>query len=152
MSEADYYPAGAYNDPNAPYNQPPEPDEKEFDVTVTYTMTKADILATCDYTTEMVEDCDIDDDGKPYSHRYSVEHTDNVDWNEEFSQQRISPIQLFNELKVYVVNEIRLNKEFLSQAIYADEKRKLKKEIKRLELILKSCEGWEFEDIDFDEE
>ena len=31
MSEKDYYPAGAYNDPNAPYNQPePVEDTDEF--------------------------------------------------------------------------------------------------------------------------
>lgn len=37
MRESDYYPAGAYNDPNAPFNQV-DPPETEFDVTVGITL------------------------------------------------------------------------------------------------------------------
>jgi hypothetical protein len=33
MRDSDYYPEGAYNDQNAPYNQPTVP-EKEFDVVI----------------------------------------------------------------------------------------------------------------------
>lgn len=32
--ESDYYPAGAYSDPNAPYNELPEPEWITFDTTI----------------------------------------------------------------------------------------------------------------------
>ena len=39
MSDRDYYPAGAYSDPNAPYNQC-EPPEIDLEVKVTETLVK----------------------------------------------------------------------------------------------------------------
>jgi hypothetical protein len=45
MKESDYYPAGAYSDPNAPYNQC-EPPEIELDVTVSETLTRASSIVT----------------------------------------------------------------------------------------------------------
>ena len=47
MSERDYYPAGAYNDPNAPYNECEAP-EIELDVTVTETVMKTGTIVTND--------------------------------------------------------------------------------------------------------
>ena len=45
MSDRDYYPAGAYSDPNAPYNQC-EPPEIELEVTVTETLVKNTAIIT----------------------------------------------------------------------------------------------------------
>lgn len=45
MRDRDYYPAGAYNDPNAPYNQC-EPPEISLDVTVTETLVKQSYIVT----------------------------------------------------------------------------------------------------------
>ena len=45
MSDRDYYPAGAYNDPNAPYNQCDHP-EIELGVTVTEYLTKSTSIIT----------------------------------------------------------------------------------------------------------
>ena len=46
MRNSDYYPAGAANDPNAPYNEV-EPPEREFDCSATMVLNK-DTLVTTD--------------------------------------------------------------------------------------------------------
>lgn len=56
MRERDYYPAGAYNDPNAPYNECEAP-EIELDVTVHEALVKSSAIITNDawYVTEYEE-------------------------------------------------------------------------------------------------
>ena len=51
MSEADYYPAGAYNDPNASYNQPIIP-ERDFDLTISQSLSKDVTVSTDNYIPE----------------------------------------------------------------------------------------------------
>ncbi len=56
MSDRDYYPAGAYSDPNAPYNQC-DPPEIDLEVTVYETLVKNSSIVTNDawYVTECEE-------------------------------------------------------------------------------------------------
>lgn len=49
MRDRDYYPAGAYNDPNAPYNEFELPDI-EVTATVNIAMTKDIVVTTDQYT------------------------------------------------------------------------------------------------------
>ena len=49
MRDSDYYPAGAYNDPNAPYNEVELP-EIEVTATVNIAMTKDIVVTTDQYT------------------------------------------------------------------------------------------------------
>lgn len=55
MRDLDYYPAGAYNDANAPYNEVEAPDI-EVTATVNIAMTKDIVVTTDQYT--------IDEDGR----------------------------------------------------------------------------------------
>lgn len=87
MSEADYYPAGAYNDPDAPYNQPVIP-EREFDITVSQSLSKEITVWTDDYCTEY-----DDEDGNTYV------NTEDTDWNKVFEENNYhTPLQLIQLL------------------------------------------------------
>ena len=61
MFDSDYYPAGAYNDPHAPYNEEYYP-ERDFDVTMTYTIERCETITTDDYVCEG----GADEDGEYY--------------------------------------------------------------------------------------
>ena len=67
MSEADYYPAGAYSDPNAPYNEPVIP-ERDFDIDVEFVMSKTVTVTTNDYAPDY-----DDEDGRENA---NTENTD----------------------------------------------------------------------------
>lgn len=55
--ESGYYPPGAENDPNAPYNQPSDPDPVAIEVTVSVTLSKVVTVEVDDYGVE-VDDYD----------------------------------------------------------------------------------------------
>jgi hypothetical protein len=57
MKESDYYPAGAYSDPNAPYNQVDVP-EKDFEVTCSQSLSRTAIVTTNDYIPCVDEGCE----------------------------------------------------------------------------------------------
>jgi len=91
MRDRDYYPAGAYDDPNAPYNQSEQPD-KDFGVTCSQTLSKEVTVTTNKYTLE----CDYDEDG-------FWKHTDTSDicWADEYKSNGyhtpLKLLQLFKE-------------------------------------------------------
>jgi hypothetical protein len=57
MKESDYYPAGAWNDPDAPYNWHEQP-EIELEITVSLTISKTVKVWVNDYETSIEEDPD----------------------------------------------------------------------------------------------
>lgn len=127
MRESDYYPAGAYKDPNAPYNMP-ENDPVEFDVSITTHLVKKTQLETNQYILE----------GDQYYHDYD---TSEVDWDLAYSETFYDVPQLLDKLVALVMPEL-------------EELRKNKNEnVSRryeLEKIVDSCKGWEtdFTEID----
>ena len=95
MRDSDYYPAGAANDPNAPYNEYENPD-RDFDVTCSQTLSTTVTVTTNNY----LYICDEDEDGK-----YVDYDTSDTNWAEEYhSNDYHTPMQL-----------IHLFKEFLEQ-------------------------------------
>lgn len=71
MRERDYYPAGAYDDPNAPYNQV-EPPEVEIDIYASFTVERCCTILTDNvYHDEdgwwLCDDASLDDE---YSKNY----------------------------------------------------------------------------------
>lgn len=90
MREADYYPAGAYNDPNAPWNEPVIP-EKDFDITVSQSLSKDITVCTDQYRPEY-----DDEDGRTYA------NTEDTDWNTVFENNNyhtpLQLLQLFGEV------------------------------------------------------
>lgn len=123
---SDYYPAGAYNDPNAPYNEEVV-QERDFEVNVTYTLAKDNIgVMTNDYVPEYDEE-----DGRT---TYNTEYTD---WEEVYKEQHYSVLQMLDLLKEYVSKE-------LSNDVTASRKRFLQR-------VLEDCDGWELVESEYEE-
>lgn len=118
------YPAGA-DTPDAPWNQW-EPDDREFDVTVSVTITKETRLTTKDYYVEFDEE-----NGRKYY------ITDDTDWDKAYNNCEPSVPEMLEELKTYIKKELEENKSI-------DYQRKCK-----LQRMLDASEGWEIEETYF---
>lgn len=119
MRDRDYYPAGAYNDPNAPYNEVGVP-ERDFEVDVEYVLQKKDVLVTTnDYVPEFDEE---------------TGHTDantlETDWKKAYEDGHYTIPELLEELKNYIKEDLERYK---GSSI---KERQLKE-------MLEDCEGWE---------
>lgn len=122
MRDSDYYPAGAYNDPNAPYNWP-ENDPKPFDCFVSQTLSKTSEVYTDQYIAE--------DDGEGYVDYDLCE----VDWvNEYHENDHYTPIQLIELYKKELETKLELAES--------------KKEKKWIEHMIEECNGWTEDDYE----
>jgi hypothetical protein len=143
MKDSDYYPAGAYNDPNAPYNQY-DNEPIDVDVTVTITLSKDTVVSTDNYIAEEWEDWDNDDEGG-YIHTGGVDFDySNVDFLEEYEKCEFTIPQLLDELVKLAQDKINAIKD--SQEFSASGKTRNGKkiqEIRRLQAIINDASGWE---------
>lgn len=132
MRESDYYPEGAYNDPSAPYNQY-EPDEKEFDVTCSQTLSKTVTVYTTNYEDEVDEE--YDDEGHKCGYYWC--DTSSVDWKEEYAENDYhTPAQL-----------IALFKRYLEDMVNGTETSS--KSPSFLKRLIEECDGWCEDDTEF---
>ena len=118
MSEKDFYPAGAYNDPSAPYNEPVIP-ATSFDIDVTVTLKKSVSVTTEDYIPEYDDETGHTD-----------ANTENTNWKDAFEQEHYSLPQLLDKLKVYLRHDI-------SMSVGCTQR------VRSLQLMLEDCENWE---------
>ena len=122
MASSDYYPAGAYNDPNAPYNQVElEPIEVDADVTVTLQNTLT--VTTDNYA--------VDEDGIDLLDKYS-------DVEELVRKQHKSIPALLAELVKYI------NGELAGGNISSSRRQELK-------AMLNDCQGWQVDNIEIED-
>jgi len=128
MSERDYYPPGAYDDPNAPYNEIEVP-ERDFDVLISQTLSKNTEVLTNDYLYhEWVEE---DEMGKRLEKEWD---TSDTNWEEAYINNHYTPLQL-----------IELFKEHLEKALESTEDKSTKK---RYQELIKECSDWVEDDIE----
>lgn len=126
MAEKDYYPAGAYSDPSAPYNEPVIK-ERDFDIEVEFVMRKTVTVTTNDYIPEY-----NDEDGREYV------NTDDTNWENAYDESGHYTIpELLQELESYI------NQDLLR---YKGSSR----ETRRLNELLESCRGWKVEEKTFE--
>ena len=123
------YPLGADNS-FAPWNQV-ENSEIERDCEVTETITRKITLSTTDYIAE--EDRD-DDFGKCIS-----ADTSETDWEEEYSNQEYTVLELIDKLKAYVEEDIKNTSPNTGKG-------------RELQRLLSACDGWEQVDLEVREE
>ena len=117
-SATDYYPAGAYNDPSAPYNEVSIP-ERDFDVNVCQTLEKYVTVTTDDYIPE------YDDWDK--SVHYDTSETN---WKEVYHDNDYhTPLQLIELFKQCLEENLKNGIVFKSPRYTED--------------LIKECEGWE---------
>lgn len=120
MSARDYYPAGAYDDPDAPYNQS-EPPAIERTCEVVETISRTVEVSTTNYAYYPPE---------PWNGIYSGEYdTENVDWQEEYDEQYLSLVGLIANMRDLL---LKLDTNTLSR----HERHLLKR-------VLEESEGWE---------
>lgn len=126
-SAADYYPAGAYNDPNAPYNEVEVP-EKDFDIDVEFVMRKSVTVTTNDYVPSYP-----DEEGY-------VEPADTSDtnWENAYDNSGHYTIpEMLEELKQYVLEDMKTCSPNTCKGA-------------SLKRLLESCEGWDVYDKTFE--
>lgn len=120
-----YYPAGAENDPNAPYNQVDVP-KKEFDIECEFVMRKVVNVETNDYVVE------IDDEN---GHEYA--NTENTDWGSAFTNSGHFTIQdLLDELREYVINDMNTCSPNTCKGAH-------------LKRLLDACDGWDTSETNY---
>ena len=128
MRDADYYPAGAYNDPNAPYNQV-EPPEIEAEVNMSFTVERIATITTDEVWWdedgwELAADADI---GKAYDDYY------------------VGIPEMLEELTKYVKGEMEVLEKFIKSRTANKEERERYRYLQR---IIDSAVGWEVTDSD----
>ena len=101
MKDSDYYPAGAYSDPNAPYNQSDVP-EKEFEITCSQSLSKTVTVTTDNYIPGASGvDYEPDDEGGCCAVGWQdPDDTSDTNWAEEYhDNDHYTPIQLIELFK-----------------------------------------------------
>ena len=131
MSYSDNYPAGAANDPRAPYNQV-DPEAVAFNVAATFTLEK-----TVELTTVQYEGGETDDEG--YTEPYD---TLGVDWKDEFEKQQYNPVELLEKLADIVEQNLDVIR---SKLLYLHPEWRtgyLTTEIRRYKGMIECARGW----------
>lgn len=135
MGDTGYYPTGAQNDPNAPYNEPITP-KRNFNVTISQTLSKDVVVKTDQYKTEY----DAEDN-------CSCVNTEDTNWSEEYAKQHYTPLKLikiFKEyLKIKLKEHMELDESRLNANVFAWDRTKT-----RLEHLIQECEGWTEDEIE----
>ena len=128
MRDRDYYPAGAYNDPNAPYNEVELPDiEVSCEVTVTLTKKDAPVF-TGNYIDES------DDEGYE---GYEVLDT-YQELADKYNAQHYSISWMLQQLARYIEQELK------DDGITMARRNELSK-------MLEDCQGWVEGDTDIED-
>lgn len=158
LPENGYYPPGTENDPNAPWNEPPEPDEVEVEVMASYSMSKTYTINTNDYisTIENNYDVDIDENGNKYVTGDTFEFRDfsDTNWEKAFEDDSgaLGIPELLDILSKLADEKIYLYELKLKEATIP-EKRKLVNNLrKRWQNIKQSCEGWTVDEFIIEQE
>ena len=126
MRDSDYYPAGAYNDPNAPYNEVELPDI-EVSCEVSITLTKKDAPV---FTDNYIYN------GDEYGDEYEVMDS-YQELADKYNAQHYSLTGLLDELAKYIRGELQ-----------GDISRGRRNELERM---LDDCQGWEEGDTDVED-
>lgn len=129
MSEQDYYPAGSYNDPAAPWNETSEP-ERDFEVLISQTLSKTTDVTTNDYQHYVFDE--KDDMGW---HREEDIVTEETNWTEAYENSgHLTALELIAEFQKFLEIELARNENV--------------KDKKRYEKLIEECKGWEQDEIE----
>lgn len=99
MTESGYYPPGAEFDPDAPWNQN-DPEEKEFEVTVSQTLSKSTTVTTSDYIPGgYFPETEWDIEGYHTITCHELDDTSDTDWKKAYNNEHYTPLGLIQEFK-----------------------------------------------------
>lgn len=128
MSDKDYYPAGAYNDPNAPFNEPADPDPIDINVMAVLRVSHETTVSTDNYNETW------DEEG--YRERELFDK--NSDIERLYNEQHKTIPQLLDELAKYI------NGELLSDGLSRSRRQELQD-------MLTDCKGYTVEEVEIDD-
>lgn len=123
------YPAGAENDPNAPYNEVEVP-EKEFEVLVSQTLSKSTSVITNNYIpgASGVE-YEHDEEGGHAVGWQEPDDTSDTDWENEYHENdHYMPSQLIEIFKNFLTEQLNQGIVYKSSAYTKH--------------LIEECEGW----------
>lgn len=156
--ESGYYPPGAENDPNAPYNEPPKPDKVNVEVTASYSVSRTFTIKTNDYIPIVEEDYDvyIDEDGNKYvtGGKFESQDFSDTNWEKAFNEDddALGIPELLETLSKLADEKISLFEAELEETTIPERKRKLTKWLKKWQNIKQSCEGWTVDEFVVEQE
>lgn len=133
IKRMDNYPPGAANDPNAPYNEVEVP-EREFDVTISMSLSRT---VQC-YTNKYIPEVDEEN-----GHLYV--DTSDTPWSEVYSDNHKTIPELLEELKKYIQKD-------LDNLISDDSKPDKAFHRRRLEFLMEECDSWVVDEEDYEGE
>ena len=158
LPENGYYPPGTENDPNAPWNESPEPDEVEVEVMASYSMSKTYTINTNDYisTIENTYDVDIDENGNKYVTGNTFEFRDFSDTNWEKAFEEDSNVlgipELLDILSKLADEKIYFYELRLKEATIPEKRKLINNLRKRWQNIKQSCKGWTVDEFIVEQE
>lgn len=109
MRESGYYPPGA-DGPDAPWNQS-GPEEREFEVTVSQTLSKSTTVYTNDYIPGGIyQEAEWDGDEMCTVTCQDPDDTSETDWVEAYKSDSKTPLELIALLKDIIEGTVDINK------------------------------------------
>lgn len=148
-----YYPAELTDwSPNAPWNDPGDPPEKDFEITVSQTLSKGTTVTTTNYIpgAEGV-DYEPDDEGGYYASGWHEEDdTSDTNWEQEYSEEHNTPLQLIELFKEECQKNLKKLEETDPKA--SGNPQFIIQEKRRLMYLIEECEGWTEDEFEVVEE
>ena len=143
MRESDYYPAGAYSDPSAPYNEVEVP-EKDFEITCSQSLSRTVVVTTNNYIPCVDEGCE---DGVGYHDEWA--DTSDTCWREEYKNNGYkTPQELISLLKEYLEKDLR----DIQRDMLPHDRSYKATQARRLKGLIEECEDWTEDETEFVEE
>lgn len=108
IGESGYYPPGAEHDPNAPYNQE-DLEDKEFDVTISQTLSKNTTVSTNDYIPGyQYQESEWDGDGYCAVTYQESDDTSDTNWEEAYKSNHDTPLKIINLFKQFLEDKVNI--------------------------------------------
>ena len=140
MIESGYFPAGAEFDPSAPYNQS-DPDDKEFDVTCSQSLSKTVTVVTNNYIPG-ASGVDYEPDGEGGCSAvgwHDPDDTSDTNWADEYhDNDHYTPLQLIELFKKHLENELNRMAEVKNE--------------KWIKHLIEECSDWIEDDTEYVED
>ena len=148
MKESDYYPAGAYSDLNAPYNETDVP-EKDFEVTCCQVLSRTATVTTSNYIPGASGvDYEPDDEGGCTAVGWQDDDdTSDTCWSDEYANNGYkTPLELICLLREYVSKELAE----LENTMETDDRSYKATQARMLRGLIEECDAWSEDETDFE--
>lgn len=142
MSLSNYPPGLSDNTPGAPWNEPVIP-EKDFEVTCSQSLSRTATVTTDNYIPCCDEGCE---DGVGYHDEWA--DTSDTNWADEYESNGYkTPLELIGMLREYLEKDLR----DIQRNMLPNDRSYNATKARMLKGLIKECEAWTEDEIDFEE-